>query len=189
MPNRVDIYTPFPSNARVSGGIFAWSPLRAFMANLGTIGVDVWLEVCLSLVFFVVVAVINAMTISNLGRRVLISAFGWSPTRIKVRAGILESEIEDWKQRPRRNTADWLDPYGSFSLLYYTIQDPLARAATSPSSLGLPTPIVDQENVLQTFPWANLMEAIFSIEVPCSRITPVKLTKTNQLSRFTYFLL
>lgn len=41
MPNRVDIYTPFRSNARVSGGIFAWSPLRTFMANLGTIEVGV----------------------------------------------------------------------------------------------------------------------------------------------------
>lgn len=52
LPNRVDIYTLFLSNARVSGGIFAQSPLRAFMASLGTIGVGVWLEVCLSLGFF-----------------------------------------------------------------------------------------------------------------------------------------
>lgn len=43
-------------------------------------------------VFFV--AVINAITISNLGRKVLISAFGWSPTRMEVRAGSLEAEIE-----------------------------------------------------------------------------------------------
>lgn len=78
-------------------------------------------------------------------------------------------KLKDWMQRPRRNTADWLDLYGSFSLLYYTTRDPLARGATSPSSLGLPTPTVNQEIVLQTFPWASLMEAISQLRFPVSR--------------------
>lgn len=34
------------------------------------------------------------MTISNLVRKVLISAFSRSPTRMEVRAGSLEAEIE-----------------------------------------------------------------------------------------------
>lgn len=35
------------------------------------------------------------MTISNLGRKVLISVFCWSPTRMEVRAGGLEAEMEE----------------------------------------------------------------------------------------------
>jgi hypothetical protein len=54
-----------------------------------------------------------------------------------------------------------LAPSGLLSPFSYTTQDPLPMGSTTHSGLGLPTPIINQENVLQICLQANLV-AIFS---------------------------
>jgi hypothetical protein len=74
----------------------------------------------------------------------------------ELKAGIWSRDLI---QRPWRSTARWPVSHGLLSLLPYPILDHLPRDGTTHSGQGLLTPIITQENALQSCLQANLMES------------------------------
>lgn len=66
-----------------------------------------------------------------------------------------------------RNAAHWIGPHGWSSLVSYTAQDHLQRVGTAHRGLGSsPTSIINQENVPQACPQANLVGAFSQLRFP-----------------------
>ena len=108
-------------------------------------------------------------------------------TTLRSHSGTEEVRLGAWrqelKQKPWRNTAHWLALNGLLPILSYVTQDHLPRIGTNHSELGLPTSIINQENIPTWVPTGQSGERIFSIEVlfPQMSLSCIKLIKANQV--------